>query len=250
MGDLYNLDWAVPNQDVIDWGNGKNRIVPSGVNLTTFNLGSVIPTGLGLLNGVAQLGAIGQTAADINDSPMAYAPATNLENVSSYGFDNYGQIISAEDASHIAYNQDFRKVRGRGDLENVGSVGAGMIAGGAAGSMLGPIGAAIGAGIGGLYSGLKVWQGNVDADARMSYNNMRFNRAQDTFLANKAASMEDIQNRKNAQSSVRVVKNGGQIQREQEDIQHFANRILGKKNSILPQRTICKDGVMVKIRTK
>ena len=209
-----------------------------------------ITAGLGVLNGVNSILGTSMRAAQINENPEFNVQLNDLQNYATRDYDNYEQL--SEDMSHMnaGFQQDYGKVRGMTNGQRWGTVGSSALAGAAAGSQFGWIGSLVGGAIGAGAGFLGVKTGDNRAGIQTRYDNTQVGLARNNALATAASEHENIADFNHRNLARNVVRNGGQIEKKQETVQQFANRVLGKKNSILPQRTLCKGGVMVKIRTK
>ena len=229
--------------------------VDAQVNLNNLErsnrINGMITSGLGALNGISGILSPAFAASKTRETPVFNSNLNAIRAAGTMDYSNYNQLMRSYNDFNNSIGQDYTVVRGMNDGQKIGTIGSSALSGAMTlGSIVPGIGHAAGAAIGGAIGAFGVATGDT-----IAYNNTRTDN-NNVRLAQYDASLNTVhQADKLADSDYRfaqthVAKNGGQIQREQETLEHFANRVLGRKGSILPKRTMCKGGVMVKIRTK
>jgi len=210
-----------------------------------------ITAGLGVLNGVNGILGTSMRAAQINENPEFNVQLNDLRDYATRDYDNYEQLSEDMSRMNTGFQQDYGKVRGMTNGQRWGAVGSSALAGAAAGSQFGWIGSLVGGAIGAGAGILGVKTGDNRAGIQTRYDNAQVGLARNNALATAASEHENIADFNHRGLASHVVRNGGQIntQTRQENIQQFANRVLGKKSN-LPTRTYCKGGVMVKVKMK
>lgn len=258
MEPLYDLSWLQPNQNVTDWAAGKGRITTpysaneSYVSQPVSAWSDKLVNGIGLLNsGLGIANTISQSAK-IHNNPHFDAAYNEMRN---YGTRDYSSIhdLSASMSAINSLNmqQDYDKVRGMNGWQKAGAIGSSALSGFAAGSKVGGIwGGIAGTVIGGVGGLLGVKAGDRRAGIQTRFDNMQAGNAYGDAMATANAAQENLADYQHRGLAMRVAANGGQIQRRQMDINEFAGKVLGKKGSLLPKRTYCKGGVMVKVKMK
>lgn len=206
---------------------------------------------IGILNGVnGMLGASMPLSRTMQTPGFDY----NLNNLSMSGTMDYStneQLMADYDRTNYGLRQNYDEVRGANDGQIAGGIASSALSGALSlGSVMPGYGHVLGALAGIAIGGSMAEAGKNDALNKTNADNLNVNLARLDGLQNRQAQANMIADRNYRFSQSHVVANGGRIERKQETIQQFANRVLGKKDSILPKRTLCKGGVMVKIRTK
>lgn len=219
-------------------------------------INGLITSGLGAINGITGMVATGQQLRDVQETPWFDVQLDSLQGLGSRDYSDNASLANAMAQANYGVRQNYQDVRGLTKGQEAGLIGSSALSGAAAGHAIGKnfgvwgdiIGTGIGA-IGGTISGFV----NRDAGRRAARIQTDFDNAQVGIAQYNAGSTfrsegEEIADFNNRSHIGHVVKNGGKIEREQETLEHFAERVLGKKSSILPQRVLCKGGVRVKIK--
>lgn len=211
-----------------------------------------ITAGLGILNGANEILAASLPAAQIRQTPGFNYKLNNLRMYGNMNFDTNEQLANSYDQTNFGLRQNERIVRGMNGWQKAGTIGSAMASGANAGSVFGPYGALAGAAIGGLFAGANTINGDTAAYNRTQADNLNVQFAQQDANQNRLYQADRLEDRNYRFNQSHPAARGGQIetQREQESLQQFANRVLHRKDSILPKRTYQKGGVCVKIRTK
>lgn len=204
-----------------------------------------ITNALGVLNGVN--GVLG-ASLPLSRTAQTYGFDYNLNNLSLSGTMDYStneQLMSDYDRTNYGLYQDYNKVRGVSDGQVIGSA----LSSGLSGAMtIGRFLPGIGHGLGFLFgagvAGASAEAGKNDALNKTTAGNLNVGLARLDNSENRQAQAEGIRERNYRFAQSNVAANGGKM----ETLEHFAERVLGKKSSILPQRVLCKGGVRVKIK--
>ena len=244
-----DLSWLDENQDKLnEWLSWRNNSALDAQRAEAWSNG--LSKGLNVMNAAAGIYGIASNAARVNNNPIFDA---NYANMQSYGTRDYNTSRElARDMSMMQNTympQSYEKVRGMTTGQKWGAVGTSTLTGAAAGAQFGPWGAAIGGAIGALGGAAGVALGNQKAKINTAYDNMRMGIAYNNGIKTANAAGERFADVNNRQKEMHVVRNGGRIQRS-EDIMSFADRVLGRSDTIMPQRRMCKGGVRVTIRKK
>jgi len=256
MEDL-DLSWLDYNQDALNAALTQQNW--NAINMERTNrLYNGMASGLGALSGLSGAILTGQQLQKVNDTPWFDAQLYDLQSLGSRDYNDANGLANTMAQNNYGVHQNYQDRRGLTKGQEAGLIGTSALSGAAAGHAIGKnfglIGDIVGTGIGLFGGGISGWlnmnEGRRAARIQTGYDNSLANVAQNNAGLTYQSEGEEIADFNHRGLASHVVRNGGQIEREQETVQQFANRVLGKKDSILPKRTLCKGGVMVKVKMK
>lgn len=182
------------------------------------------------LNGLTQIGTAASSIAGINDTTGYDNQIADIRNIGSTDYNSFDQLASDYTRlGDLQPNINYGDIRGMTTGQKVGNVFSSTLSGAVAGNQIGgPVGAAVG-GLVGLGAGAAGW---LIGDHRAEQEERRLK--QNAVLANQDAELnldtagERLKEYKFRSGVSHMAKNGGQIERRQETIQEFAERIKKK----------------------
>ena len=209
------------------------------------------------LNGLTQIGTAASSIAGINDTTGYDNQIADIRNIGSTDYNSFDQLASDYTRlGDLQPNINYGDIRGMTTGQKVGNVFSSTLSGAVAGNQIGgPVGAAVG-GLVGLGAGAAGW---LIGDHRAEQEERRLK--QNAVLANQDAELnldtagERLKEYKFRSGVSHMAKNGGQIERRQETIQEFAERI--KKKPIQRDysggggcivRKHCNGGTMIRFK--
>ena len=178
------------------------------------------------------LGSIATTllnSTNINDTTQYHNEINRLSRLGAEGYGSYDELFNDYSQLDSFVTPSFDEIRGMSDGQKVGAVGSSVLTGATTGLTVGgPWGAAAGAAVG-LGLGLAgVFSGDQKADIEKQ---SLFLDGQQAYLDGKRnldSATEGLLNWNFRNKSSRALAKGGPIERQQESIQEFANRVMKK----------------------
>lgn len=209
----------------------------------------------------AGLGSLGQIAgiatglADIDETPLYDYQLNQLDSVGTHNYNSYNQISTAyNNLGYLQPDLDYDKIRGGSTGQRVAGLGSAALSGASAGLTIGgPWGALIGAGVGLIGAGAGWVKGNIDADRKYRDYTSDSRIAQINATENLGVQSNKIADYQFRAGISNRAESGGQIERKEQSLQEFADRVLRNKPTAATHksgiiRQHCKGGTMIRIK--
>lgn len=229
-----------------------------GTQQTGGGFSDVMSKGLSVAGGVMNLANTYMDLSSIADTSQQWNDIEDVRNVGRNQYSSFDTL--AQDYSLIEdmpQSYDYRDIRGKNDGEMVAGVGNAMLQGASAGAAFGPWGMAIGA-AGGLGVGLAgVFTGNKKARHEQRWLQDNAVMVEHSAQDNLNAGQEQLRDYQFRSGVARMADWGGKIERRNESIRQFADRVLHKKprrisdeatGSFRIERKHCNGGIMIRIK--
>lgn len=260
MAIRHTYSFQAPNIDLNSlFQEKRNEWAQNERNAWETRFNDILSGGIGALSGISGMIGVGQQLQDVQETPWFDAQLYDMRSLGSRDYNDANGLANEMAQNNYGLRQTYEDRRGLTKGQEAGLIGASALSGAAAGHSIGKnfglIGDIVGTGIGLFGGGISGWlnmnEGRRAARIQTGYDNSLVNVAQNNAGLTYQSEGEEIADFNHRGLASHVVRNGGQIntQTRQENIQQFANRVLGKKSN-LPTRTYCKGGVMVKVKMK
>lgn len=209
------------------------------------------------LTGIAQLLGNASQYADIGDTSSYQSRIGSIYDIGTANYNNFDQLANDYNEAQNSISFDKDEIRGMNAGQKWGALGSSVLSGASTGAAIGgPWGALAGGLVGAGTAAYGILSGNKRAETEYAILDNNAKQAASAARLNLDAAHDRVSDMNFRTSVSNFAKRGGQIERKQQTLAEFADRVLKAQHTsdrthsagIVHKK--CNGGTMVRIKTR